>query len=362
MATYDFYIYSGAALPFDPGSGTFTFDPNYDFTEDRVHLSVTDDDIYMDGDEKADEIGEDANQTAIATLPNGTQIASGQVYAEQYAVIQAPDGTQITIDRIEMDGVLIGYSPSQPLTPGMTYSYVDGNDVDNSLASQDGADTRLTYSQYQAQSVPCFVSGTMLLTRDGMTPVDWIGVGDDVWTQDHGWQKVRWRDLRHFEEGPHFPTPVEIAAGALGPGSPARAIRVSPQHRVVLSGPICVLHFGVEQVLVAAKHLLHWPGVNEVSMEADHAYQHLLFDRHEVLMSEGVATESLYLGEQIEVLRPGPPILMRRALAVGHRQTARLCLSAREARVLPPGRFPTVFDVPEDAGVASRATPAVRAA
>ncbi|MEX3015871.1 Hint domain-containing protein [Gymnodinialimonas hymeniacidonis] len=347
MPTYDFYIYSGDALPYDPNTGSFTFDQNYDASEDRVKLSITDDDVYLDGDEKADEVGEDANQTGVATTADGTPISSGQIYAEQYGILQAPDGSYIYIDRIEIDGELIGYSPSQELTPGVSYTYVGGSDIDNAPGGDSSADNRMTYSQYQAQSVPCFVSGTLLLTRDGMTPVDWISVGDEVWTLDHGWQPVRWHGLRPFDDGPDLPRPVEIQPGALGSGTPAEVVRLSPQHRVLLCNAACELFFGANEVLVAAKHLLHWPGVTEVALDADYAYHHLLFDRHEVVAARNFALESLYLGDQIRILRPAPPWWMSRALAEGHARTARRCLTAREARTLRPGYYPARFAMPE---------------
>ncbi len=357
MATSQFYIYSPDALPYDPGSGTFTFAADYDFTQDRVLVTVNDDDQFMDGDEKADEFGEDANQTGSAAKPDGTPITSGNIYTESFAVIQAPDGTQIWIDRIEIEGQLIGYSPSQELEPGVAYTFLSETDVDNAPGGNFDNDNRLTYSQYEAQSVPCFVSGTMLLTRDGMMPIDWVSVGDDLWTQDNGWQVVRWRGLRQFGGDPYLPRPIEIQPGALGPDTPAEVTRISPQHRVLLAGPACALLFGVDEVFVAAKHLLHWPGVAEVALDADYAYHHLLFDRHEVLTASNIALESLLLGEQTSILSPSPPRQLARSLAAGHAQTTRLCLTGREARALKPGSFPAALVRPGDVADTVEASP-----
>ncbi len=350
MATHTFYIYDASVLPYDSGSGTFTFAADYDFTQDRVELTITDDDAFLDGDEHNDEVGEDSNQTGVAREPDGTLIRSGNIYGEQYAIIQAPDGTQITIDRIEIDGQLIGYSPSQPLEPGVTYTYIGGDDIDNSLASQNGADTRLTYSEYQAQSVPCFVSGTMLDTAEGPMPVDWIGVGDRVRTLDRGWQVVRWRGDRAFRAAPDMPAPIEIAPGALGPGAPREVLRLSPQHRIMVSGPICELYFGTPEVFVAARHLLHWPGIRQVQPDPDHAYYHLLLDHHEVLFSDGITLESLFLGAEVEALCPAPPAVLQIACRHGHTETARLSLTAHQARVLLPGSVNATFELTDNSG------------
>ena len=49
-------------------------------------------------------------------------------------------------------------------------------------------------------------------------------------------------------------------------------------------------------MLVAAKQLLSLPGI-EIDAEArDVTYLHLMFDHHEVLVSNGAETESLYPG------------------------------------------------------------------
>lgn len=334
MATYQFFIYSPNALPYDAGSGTFTFDPNYDHTSDRALLTIEDDDAFLDGDEKADEVGEDATQTGTAAKPDGTGIASGSIYAESFAVLEAPDGTLIWIDRIEIEGVHVGYSPSRELDPGVTYQFLNQTDIDNAPGGDFNADNRLTYSEYQAQSVSCFLSGTMLETEDGLMPIDWIGVGDRVRTLDHGWQTVRWRGHREFRYSPNMPRPIEIAKDAFGTGQPVEPIRVSPQHRVLLGGWETALFFGEAEVFVAAKHLTHLPGVTSFAPEPDHAYHHLLFDRHEVLMSDGILLESLFLGENITRMPTLPNLRLRAHLAADHGRIARRCLTALESRVL----------------------------
>lgn len=349
MPTSEFFIYAADALPFDPGTGTFTLVNDYDFTTDRVLVTVNDDDQFMDGDEQADEFGEDANQTGTAATPDGTTLAQGNIYAEAFATIEAPDGTLIWIDRIEIEGEHIGYSPSQNLEPGVAYSFLSEVDIDNAPGGDFSSDNRLTYSEYEAQSVPCFVSGTMLLTRDGMMPVDWITVGDDLWTQDHGWQTVRWRGVRQFEDDPDFACPIEFAPGSLGTNTPAEVLRVSPQHRIRVSGSMCELWFGEVEVLVAAKHLVGRAGVSEVTLDKDHAYHHLLFDRHEVLTSDGIALESLFLGDQSPHLHPAPPLAMTHTLAEGHAQAARRCLTASEARILQESVFSPALILPEEA-------------
>jgi hypothetical protein len=69
-------------------------------------------------------------------------------------------------------------------------------------------------------------------------------------------------------------------------------------HRILVRGWQAELYFGDEELLVPAKHLVNdhsvvWQPVDRVE------YFHILFDQHEVIFSDGAATESFYPGDQI---------------------------------------------------------------
>jgi hypothetical protein len=364
--TYTFQIISRDALAYNPSTGAFELIPDYDPNVHNLVVTVTDDDDVMHNADGSDGTAVDTNQTAVITDMNGNVVAEGQIYSPTYAAVTDPDGNAIYIDRIEVDGQRFGYSTSQALTPGESYpvqmsgpyedthGYFENNGVEQGTVSQNN-------NQPDSEPAPCFVSGTLLLTRDGMMPIDWITVGDDLWTQDHGWQTVRWRGLRQFEDHANFDQPIEITPGALGPGTPSDVVRLSPQHRVLVSGPLCELWFGVAEVLVAAKHLIGRPGVAQTTLDTDHAYHHFLFDRHEILTSDGIGLGSLFLGDQVARLHPKPSRSMIRALAAGHAQTARLCLTAREARVLHQASVPAALILPDDVVAENSAHPPVAA-
>ena len=55
---------------------------------------------------------------------------------------------------------------------------------------------------------------------------------------------------------------------------------------------------GQPEVLVAAKHLLPLPGVAVADDMDAVTYVHIMFDQHEVVFSDGLATESFYTGDQ----------------------------------------------------------------
>ncbi len=157
--------------------------------------------------------------------------------------------------------------------------------------------------------VPCFTAGTLILTDIGERPVQDLQVGDLVWTRDHAYQPIRWIGRRHLPpaELGDMPaaTPILIRKGALGANRPASDLIVSPQHRVLVRSGIAQRMFGSAELLVAAKTLVGIPGIEVCADMAEVIYIHLLFDRHEVVMSNGAETESLYPGPQA-LLALGP--------------------------------------------------------
>ncbi|MEP1767526.1 MAG: Hint domain-containing protein [Sulfitobacter sp.] len=149
--------------------------------------------------------------------------------------------------------------------------------------------------------VPCFTPGTRIATPHGEVLVQDLNVGDRVVTRDNGLQTIRWigkqvmlRD--DFEDAPHL-APIQIAKGALGNDLPERDMMVSPNHRMLVANDKTALYFEEREVLVAAKHLTGLPKVSKV-MEVDTTYIHLMFDQHEVILSDGTWSESFQPGVQ----------------------------------------------------------------
>lgn len=146
----------------------------------------------------------------------------------------------------------------------------------------------------------CFASGTMIDTATGPRPVQGLRVGDLVRTRDHGFQPLRWlggRRLsgRDLARAPQL-VPIRIAAGALGPGTPAQDLTVSPQHRILVRSRIAERIARAPEVLIAAVHLLGLPGVSRCPASDGVGYWHLMFDAHEIVFANGAEAESLYLG------------------------------------------------------------------
>lgn len=149
-------------------------------------------------------------------------------------------------------------------------------------------------------AVICFAAGTAIATDLGPRPVETLRQGDLVVTADHGLQRVRWTGRRRLGPAelraePHL-APVLIRAGAMGDGLPWADLVVSPQHRIWLSDWRTQLLFGEPEVLVPAKALIDGVGIVAAPLSAV-TYCHILFDRHEIVTSNGIRSESLFTGD-----------------------------------------------------------------
>ena len=166
--------------------------------------------------------------------------------------------------------------------------------------------------------VYCFVSGTLIQTRRGPVAVEALAVGDEVLTRDNGFQPIRWTgsvtlSAARLARNPKL-RPIRIRAGALGQGIPASDLLVSPQHRILVRSKIAIKMFGAAEVLVPAKQLLQWPGIDYADDLAPVEYHHFLFDRHEVVISNGAETESLFT--RPEALKSVGPAARQEILAL----------------------------------------------
>ncbi len=148
--------------------------------------------------------------------------------------------------------------------------------------------------------IPCFTPGTLIATPTGERKVEDLQGGDRVITRDNGIQEIRWcgaKDLTgaQLEANDHM-QPILIQAGALGDNLPERDILVSPQHRMLLTTDQAAMYFEEREVLVAAKHLTILDGVDRVESSGT-TYIHIMFQQHEVVLSNGTWSESFQLGD-----------------------------------------------------------------
>ena len=221
-----------------------------------------------------DVLGNDANTTGgtlSITAINGIAVNPGDT-------VTLGSGEQVTLNA---DGTLSVTSDAGEENVNFTYEVTSSTgQYDTGLVTLD--------------IVPCFTAGTRIATPDGPRAVEDLRPGDLVLTQDEGPQPLRWTGRRRVAaEGAM--APVRIAAGRFGAHG---ALSVSPQHRVVVRDARAELLFDAPEVLVAAKDLIDGRLVTRAP-GGFVEYIHLLFDRHQVIFAEGLATESFLPGPRV---------------------------------------------------------------
>jgi len=193
--------------------------------------------------------------------------------------------------------------------------------------------------------VPCFTPGTLIATAKGQIRVEDLKPGDRVITRDNGMQEIAWVGQKHLTQKDFIAKPelkpVLIKAGSLGENMPERDMMVSPNHRMLIADKGASMYFDEPEVLAAAKHFVGKEGICHVDVSQT-SYIHFMFERHEVVLSDGTWTESFYpgdytidgLGEEqrAEILSLFPELESETGLT-GYR-TARAILKKYEAKLL----------------------------
>ena len=221
-------------------------------------------------------------------------------------------------------------------------SYTSDDREDGIVNFLDGS--TMTFKEIE-NVIPCFTPGTTIATPKGERLVEELREGDRIITRDNGIQEIRWvgrKDIsgRDLVNMPHL-KPVLIKAGALGNGLPERDMLVSPNHRLLVANDRTQLYFDESEVLAAAKHLVGSAGIIELDVMQT-SYIHFMFDRHEVVLSNGAWTESFQPGDyslkgignsqRSEILELFPELASQAGLD-GY-QAARKSLKKHEARLL----------------------------
>jgi hypothetical protein len=210
-----------------------------------------------------------ASTPYYVTYSNGVySVVHGSDPATNYTVILATDDDSILLKVNNTYALMLSTTPqSLPVAPT-----VDGN-----------RGWYLGTANYTGPT--CFVEGTRLLTRTGYRAVESLEAGEEVLSMNFGWQPVRWvgrSEVRKYAGAFNdIDLPVRIARNAFGDGLPTRDLRVSSEHGIFFRG-----------CLIPAKHLINGSTVTLDTNVDRIVYFHVLLDRHAVVYSEALPTES----------------------------------------------------------------------
>lgn len=205
-------------------------------------------------------------------------------------------------DRIELLSLLTLMAPDGDRVETLVVRHAASGDIYALPLSPIAAKTDYTliaarddFGDIRIADVIClsFAAGTMITLPGGaQRPIEALRPGDAVLTRDHGPQPVRWIGKATLRAKGAF-APVVIAAGTLGN---LADLVVSPHHRVFIYQRGQRRLGGTAELLVQARHLVD--GERVTRREGGFVdYYSLVFDRHEIVFAEGIATESLMVNE-----------------------------------------------------------------
>ncbi|SDW97531.1 Hint domain-containing protein [Nitrosomonas communis] len=223
----------------------------------------------------------------ITNSPGGNNVKKGDVIS---VTVRWFDGNQTISQTIDATINTVNGN-------NFTWSITDNTFATQVAALNTGTNDSVTVQFGSVTSTPftvnyaCFLRGTRVLTRHGYCPVEELAVGDEVRTLSGGWQPLRWIGRQRITTpfGLAKGAPVRITAGAFGPALPERDVCVSQDHAIFFRNQLIPARFLVNGVTV-----FHDTSIENIE------YFHLLLDRHAVIFSEGLATESYVPCENID--------------------------------------------------------------
>ena len=231
--------------------------------------------------------------TVVATAADGTTVTftQGLILEVEFTLLATPQGGGDPITLLfvavgpgENNGDLQLVIPTSPLDPGVTY--------DIEFVADGGGTPYL--------ALVCFAEGTLIDTPNGQRAVETLTIGDPVSRVDGDAAILRWISSRTLSaaELAFFPQlrPVRIKAGAFGENGPDTDLLVSPQHRILIKNSKAKLMFGEDEVLAPAIALCDGDMIRQETPKDGVTFYHILFDAHEIVISNGLATESFFPG------------------------------------------------------------------
>lgn len=250
-------------------------------TNDWKGIQIADDDTDFRDNDRGQTL--DGDQTVDgASHDDGTKVEAEYGFTVTDGVdtwtLVAFNVNDSSVSYSTVEGVAVIGGPGEFPPAGVPLTVTDAFDHPDFQASEYATPT-------------CFVRGTLIETAQGDMPVEEITDGTQVWTLHDGFQPVRWRCHRLMPAaGRH--APICFAPGTIGN---TRALLVSPQHRVRVSDWRTELFCAADAALVAAVDF-----VNDVDVTRRFGgfveYHHIMFDRHQIVRSNGALTESFHPG------------------------------------------------------------------
>ena len=210
-------------------------------------------------------------------------------------------GTMVQLAEVTSAGIqqwftatIVGYDANNVLLWTPTQEYIVATNGEASLAaSLPVTDFGTTGASYAPPVTVCFAEGTRIRTAQGETVVEDLAAGDQVTVLDSGAQttrRVAWIGYREVNLATHpdpfIVQPVRIRRDAFARDVPCRDLLVSPDHAVFIQDA------AGGGILIPARLLLNGASIVRETRMTKFRYFHVELDRHSVIFSENLPSES----------------------------------------------------------------------
>jgi len=266
---------------------------------------------------------------ALAAMPDALSEASDTLLPAAPGTLSLTDGLRVYHARLlrRDAGALLVFDPLMPPP-----------DHELWISALNIGTAQLT----NRMGVICFLRGTLIDTPDGPKPVETLTADDHVTTADNGAQPVVWQGETRLTGAelylhPHL-RPLRVAAGTLSTRCPDEDLWISPGHRLLM--PVRPGLCAEPDVLIAAEDLEDGRGIRRDFSLTSVRYVHLMLERHEIIIANGVPCESFHpaladqrvLAWHARTLERAKPGLINDP--TGYGGTVRRCLDRGEAAIL----------------------------
>lgn len=292
MPRYGIFVLGGSQMSISGGKGLdgITQGTGVHLIGETITLnSNTWREVLIDDDETSFDDNDASQVLSGAQSVDGVSYASGTRVEAEYALTVSYAGQSYTLVGFNLNTT----NPSYGTIEGLAFMGGPGGFPPIGVPLRvDRAGEGPSNWQSSSYARPiCFGAGTRIAVPRGTVAVEDLRAGDRVCTLHHGVQRLVWCGASlHGATG--RTAPIRFAPGVLGND---RALIVSPQHRIWRASWRAELLLGDPEVLIPACHFVGTPGVTRMAGGCV-AYHHLMFAHHEIVFSDGVASESFHPG------------------------------------------------------------------